>query len=287
MTRKPLGRGLSALLGDDVATRNESMVNEIDIDLVEPNPDQPRSRFPEPALEELMQSILANGIVQPIVVRKKGARYQIVAGERRWRAAQRAGMRKIPVTVKDVSDEKLLELALIENIQRQELNAVEEARAYRKLIENIGLTQEQVAVQVGKERSLIATALRLLKLPSDILVLIEEEKLSAGHGRALLLADDIAIQRRVARAIIEKGLSVREAERSIKSGSTQSSVSTGKKTVTTSKDPNIRLAETKLMRKLGTNVRISPSGKGSAGKIEIEYYNSDDLDRLFQMLVNR
>ncbi|MGQ0540762.1 MAG: ParB/RepB/Spo0J family partition protein [Blastocatellia bacterium] len=287
MTRKPLGRGLSALLGDDTVASNESVVNEIDINLVEPNPEQPRSRFPETALEELTQSILANGIVQPIVVRKKGAGYQIVAGERRWRAAQRAGLRKIPVTVKDVSDEKLLELALIENIQRQELNPVEEARAYRKLIDNIGLTQEQVAAQVGKERSLIATALRLLKLPSDILGLIEEERLSAGHGRALLLTDDITIQRRVARSIIEKGMSVREAERAIKSGSSTGSVNVDRKTVTNTKDPNIRLAETKLMRALGTNVRISPSGKGSTGKIEIEYYNSDDLDRLFQILTNR
>ena len=169
MSRKPLGRGLSALLGGDdvpaaVKERGGS-VNEIDIDLIDPNPDQPRTRFADKALYELAQSIAANGIVQPIVVRKLGLRYQIVAGERRWRAAQRAGLRRIPAVAKEVSDDKLLELALIENIQRQELNPIEEATAYRNLIDSIGLTQEQVAERVGKERSLIATSLRLLKLP--------------------------------------------------------------------------------------------------------------------------
>jgi ParB family transcriptional regulator, chromosome partitioning protein len=172
MSRKPLGRGLSALLGgDDIsASPAESLesVNEIDIDLIDPNPDQPRTRFADKALDELAQSIAVNGIVQPIVVRKQGTRYQIVAGERRWRAAQRAGLRRIPAVAKEVSDDKLLELALIENIQRQELNPIEEATAYRNLIDSIGLTQEQVAERVGKERSLVATSLRLLKLPDDM-----------------------------------------------------------------------------------------------------------------------
>lgn len=286
MARQTLGRGLSSLLGDEPAGQTETTINEVDIDLVEPNPEQPRTRFEEAALEELTQSIVANGIVQPVVVRKKGGRFQIVAGERRWRAAQRAGLRRIPVTVREVSNEKLLELALIENIQRQELNPIEEARAFRKLIDNIGLTQEQVAERVGKERTLIATSLRLLKLPSDILQLIEEGKISAGHGRALLLADDAAIQRRIARAIIEKGMSVREAERTIKNLPDIPKSNVEDKGVTAVKDANVRFAETKLMRSLGTNVRITASGKGSAGKIEIEYYNADDLDRLFQLLVN-
>ncbi len=283
MAKQALGRGLSALLGEDTA-KLEIGQAEIDIDLIEPNPEQPRTRFAEDALDELAQSIVANGIVQPIVVRSFGARYQIVAGERRWRAAQRAGLRKIPATVKEVSDDKLLELALIENIQRQELNPVEEARAYLKLIDNIGLTQEQVAERVGRERSLIATSIRLLKLADDIQKLIEEGKLSAGHGRALLLTDDISVQRRVAQKIIEKGMSVREAERTIKS--LIATTNSGSKRVKITKDANIRSAETKLMRSLGTNVRITPSGKGNAGKIEIEYYNLDDLDRLFQRLVN-
>jgi ParB family chromosome partitioning protein len=283
MPRQTLGRGLSSLLGDAPEVKQGSQASEIDITLVDPNPEQPRTRFADEALDELARSIAANGIVQPVVVRPVGMRYQIVAGERRWRAAQRAGLHKIPVTVREIADDKLLEIALIENIQRQELNPIEEARAYRKLIDTIGLTQERVAEQVGKERTLIATTLRLLKLPDDILRLIEEGKLSAGHGRALLLSDEINDQRRVARLIIEKGMSVREAERTIKSTAQTPQVKDNK-AITAVKDPNIRHAETKLMRALGTNVKILPSGKGTAGKIEIEYYNTSDLDRVFQLL---
>jgi len=286
MAKQALGRGLSALLGEDTAAPIITATpSEIDIDLLGPNPEQPRTRFADAALDELAQSIVANGLVQPIVVRKAGARYQIVAGERRWRAAQRAGLRKIPVTIREVSDEKLLELALIENIQRQELNPMEEARAFRKLIDTVGLTQEQVSERVGKERTLIATTLRLLKLPNDIQSLIEDGKLSAGHGRALLLSDDAATQKRVARAIIEKQMSVREAERAMKAAASTNSTGTAKRSIIT-KDANIRSAETKLMRALSTNVKITPNGKGTAGKIEIEYYNLDDLDRLFQKLMN-
>jgi ParB family chromosome partitioning protein len=285
MAKQALGRGLSALIGEDTPQDGHAP-SEIDIDLIGPNPEQPRTRFSEDALDELAQSIVANGIVQPVVVRKAGDRFQIVAGERRWRAAQRAGLRKVPVTIKEVSDEKLLELALIENVQRQELNPIEEAGAYRKLIDTIGLTQEQVSERVGKERTLIATTLRLLKLPSDIQGLIEEGKLSAGHGRALLLTDDSATQKRVARAIIEKQMSVREAERAMKSAAASLNVAGGSKRSIITKDANIRSAETKLMRALGTNVKITPSGKGGAGKIGIEYYSIDDLDRLFQRLVN-
>ena len=284
MAKQALGRGLSALLGEDKENRAEAVSREIDIELIEPNPQQPRRRFAEAALDELAQSIHANGIVQPIVIRKAGDRFQIIAGERRWRAAQRAGLRKVPVTYKDVPDDKLLELALIENIQRQELNPIEEAQAYRKLIDTIGLTQDQLSERVGRERTLIATTLRLLKLPDDLQKLIEEGKLSAGHGRALLLSEDKDIQRRVARQILEKGLSVRESERTVKAAARTNS--SQRRSIIT-KDANIRLAETKLQRALGTNVKISPNGKGTAGKIEIEYYNLEDLDRLFQILVNR
>jgi len=281
MAKQALGRGLSALLGEDTASHDAPQSNEIDIDLIDPNPEQPRTRFAEAALDELAQSILANGIVQPIVVRKIGARFQIIAGERRWRAAQRAGLRKIPVNYKDVADDKLLELALIENIQRQELNPIEEAYAYRKLIETIGLTQEQLSERIGRERTLIATTLRLLKLPDDIQALIEEGKLSTGHGRALLLTEDRDVQRRAARRILEKGLSVRETERHMKAAN---AAVAPRKTIIT-KDANIRSAETKLQRVLGTNVKINPNGKDNAGRIEIEYYNLDDLDRLFQLLI--
>ena len=285
MARKPLGRGLSALLGDTAENEFDTRsINEVDIDLVEPNPEQPRTRFSEKALDELAQSISVNGLVQPIIVREKGGQYQIVAGERRWRASQRAGLRKVPVVVKDVSDDKLLELALIENIQRQELNPIEEANAYRKLIDNIGLTQEQVAERVGKERTLITTLLRLLKLPEDIQALIEERKLTAGHGRALLQCSDPTIQRRVARSIIDESMSVREAERAVKK-ILRPPANVANTEVTTSSDPNIKAAETKLMRRLSTSVRILEKAGANGGKIEIEFYGKSDLDRVFQLIM--
>lgn len=289
MARKPLGRGLSALLGDTAAPsveENSRPTTELDIDLITPNPEQPRTRFAEQALDELAQSITANGIVQPIVVRPKDGKYEIVAGERRWRASQRAGLRKVPVVVKDVSDDKLLELALIENIQRQELNPIEEAKAYRKLIDTIGLTQEQVSERVGRERSLVATSIRLLKLPDDIQKLVEEEKLSAGHGRALLMVDDAAEQRRIARKVIDEGMSVRETERVIKRTGNKRQI-TDNKRVAAARDPNVTAAETKLMRRLGTNVKIVPKGSGKAGRLEIEYYSAEDLDRIYQILMDQ
>lgn len=288
MARQPLGRGLSALLGDSPAAtaKAEISVNEVDIDLIDPNPQQPRTRFVDSALDELAASIKSNGIVQPIVVRRHGDRYQIVAGERRWRAAQRAGLRRVPVTLKEISDEKLLEVALIENIQRQELNAVEEARAYRKLLDNIGFTQEELAERVGKDRSMISTALRLLKLPETILEMIETEKLSAGHARALLVADGPARQIEIAKAVADFDLSVREVERMVRKKVAERPVNTADKGVPLVKDPNVRLAETKLMRALGTNVKITSGKKPGEGKIEIEYYNPTDLDRLYERLIN-
>jgi ParB family chromosome partitioning protein len=287
MARQALGRGLSALLGDDnlAPAATGTPINEIDIDLIQPNPEQPRTRFTESALDELAQSIAANGVVQPIVVRPRGERYEIVAGERRWRAAQRAGLRKIPVAVRDVSDNKLLELALIENIQRQELNPIEEANAFRKLIDNMGFTQEALATSVGKDRTLIATSLRLLKLPEDIQTLIEDGKLSAGHGRALLLTDDVIVQRRVARSVIEKSLSVRETERAVKSAGAHRHKSIIVKNASSAKDPNFVAAETKLRRRLGTNVSIIPNSTGLGGRLEIEYYNKEDLDRIYQTII--
>ncbi len=293
MARKPLGRGLSALLGEPAESpaavvelpESAAGLKEIEVSRISGNPEQPRTRFDAKALDELASSIAANGIVQPIVVRRAGSRYQIVAGERRWRAAQRAGLHKVPVVIKDVSDDKILEIALIENIQREELNPIEEANAFRKLIDTIGLTQEELSGRVGKERSLIATSMRLLKLPDEIQKLIEEGKLTAGHGRALLLTDDKAIQVRTARAIIEKQMSVREAERTVKRATEEGPATTANKQVTQTADPNVRHAETKLMRSLGTNVKIRPSGKGNSGKIEIEYYSAEDLDRLYSLLM--
>ena len=287
MARQTLGRGLNALLGDEKPNEQQDAINpEIDIDLIEPNPDQPRTRFTEANLEELAQSIRANGVVQPIVLRQVGGRYQIVAGERRWRASQRAGLRRIPAVVKVVSDDKLLELALVENIQRQELNPIEEAKAYRKLIDTLGLTQELVAERIGKDRTIITTSMRLLRLPGEIQRVIEEGGLSAGHGRALMMTDDPKIQRRLANEAIDKGWSVRETERAIKSAVKTPQIIDNKE-VSRTVDANVKAAETKLMRSLNTNVKIIAGKKGMGGKIEIEYYGTDDLDRIFQLLIKK
>jgi ParB family transcriptional regulator, chromosome partitioning protein len=294
MARQTLGRGLSALLGDEKPppgpafdeaplTSSAASPSEVDIDLIRPNPQQPRAFFEEAKLEELAQSIRANGLVQPIVLRRSGDRYEIVAGERRWRAAQRAGLRKMPAVVREVSDDKLLELALIENIQRQELNPIEEGQAYRNLIENIGLTQEELAERVGKDRTLIATSMRLLKLPERIQELIINGTLSAGHGRALLLASDPQIQLDVANEAVEKGWSVRETERAAKAR--RSGRKPADQTPKT-EDPNARAAALRLMRTLSTNVKIAPGKKGG-GKIEIEYYSLDDFDRIYGLITGR
>lgn len=285
MARQSLGRGLSALLGDEKLDETPVFSSvEIDIDLISPNPEQPRTRFTEENLDELTQSIRANGVVQPIVVRQRGNRYEIIAGERRWRASQRAELRRIPAVVKEVSDDKMLELALIENIQRQELNPVEEAKAYSKLIEQLGIKQEEVAERVGKSRTVITTAIRLLRLPTEVLREIEMGRISAGHGRALLMTADPIIQRQVANSIIDFGLSVRETEKTVKRLA-KSPQTTDKKQVTRVVDANVKAAETRLMRSLSTNVKIKPDKKGIGGKIEIEYYSVDDLDRIYRLII--
>jgi ParB family chromosome partitioning protein len=282
-----LGRGLSALVPEEDRGTNEEL-REIDIDLIEPNKEQPRTRFDDEKLGELTQSIRENGIIQPIILRRnKNNKFEIVAGERRWRAAQKAGLKRIPAVIREVSDEKLLELALIENIQRHELNSMEEARAYQKLIKTLGLTQEMVANRVGKDRVLIANYLRMLRLPDDIQKLVEEEKISVGHARALLGVDDHSAQRRVARSIMEMSLSVRETERTIKrvaaGESVEKTISKERKSKTV--DANARAAEEKLRRRFGTKVKIAPDGRGTGGKIEFEYYSEADLDRIFQLLM--
>lgn len=291
MNRKVLGRGLGALIGGDteIAAAGNEQMQDLDIDLVTPNPAQPRTRFADEALDELAASIGANGIVQPILVRRRGqGGYEIVAGERRWRAAQRAGLKKIPAVVKDISDAKILEIALVENIQREELNPVEEAVAFRKLIDTIGLTQDELAERIGKSRSVIATYLRFLKLPADIQKLLEEDKISAGHARALLTTEDESLQRAVAKRILDDGLSVRETEQAVKQGfsvKSKSASSAGDPKPKPSLDPNFKLAETKLRRQLGTNVHIIPGGKGKGGRLVIEYYNDSDLDRIYSLIM--
>jgi ParB family chromosome partitioning protein len=283
MTRRALGRGLSALLSDRSVTVNEELV-EIDSDLVEPNSLQPRTNFDEARLEELAQSIRSNGIIQPLLVRRvENGKYQLIAGERRWRAAQRAGLLKVPCVVRDIPDDKILELALIENIQRQELNAIEEAHAYKRLIETLGLTQEMVAQRVGRDRTFITNYLRLLRLPEDIQLLVENEKISTGHARALLGVDDPIIQRKLSNKIIEQGLSVRETERAIKKIINGDDVVRAAATRQV-EDANLKAAEMKLRRKLSSKIQITLT-QNQSGKIEIEFYDLNDLNRIYEIIM--
>ena len=287
MTRKVLGRGLGALLSaEGTATATED-AGEIPIDLIDPSPLQPRSIFDDAKLDELARSINANGVVQPLLLRRRGDRFELIAGERRWRAAQLAGLSKVPAVVRNVSDDKVLELALIENIQREDLNPIEEARAYKKLIETIGLTQETVAERVGRDRSYVTNYLRLLRLPEDLQELLQAGRLSTGHARAILGTDQIDIQRRLARKIIEQDLSVRATERLVKQFCeplTRGKQSAAKRETV---DPNVRAAENKLRRHFATQVRIIPVQGSQPGRIEIEFYNSRDLDRLYNLLSDR
>ncbi len=283
MTRRALGRGLSALLSDG-PSKLESELREVDIDLIDPNPEQPRTNFSEEKLEELSQSIRENGLVQPILLRRKGeGRYQLVAGERRWRAAQRVGMQSVSAVVREVEDEKLLEIALVENIQRQELNPIEEAAAYQRLMEALGLTQEEVAKRVGKDRSSVANYVRLLKLPASVQTMLEDERLSMGHARALLGLEEQEEQAKLAQEVVERRLSVRETERAVQQKSLKSK---GRDDSTPVRiDANIRAAELKLKRFLGTQVKILMGARG--GKISIEFSSATELDRIYSILMRK
>ena len=284
MSRKALGRGLSALF-TQVAPVVSDLI-ELDIDRLDPTEDQPRHSIREDKLNELAQSIKVNGLIQPIVVRRNGERFQIIAGERRWRAAARAGLDRVPCVVKDVPHEDVLELSLIENIQREELNPIEEANAYRRLIEQLSVTQEQIAHRVGKERSSITNALRLLKLPTEIQQMVEENKLSMGHARALLSIESADGQRTLAADIVERSLSVRDTERTVKRA--QERLGQSPKATAKSVEPeraNISAAESKLARKLGAPVKIKLGRTG--GVLEIGFSSTDDLARLFDLLIRK
>jgi ParB family chromosome partitioning protein len=287
--RPALGRGLSALIPAAAppaappaapAPRPAGPPQELDIDLLAPNPRQPRTDFEEQALEELAQSIRGNGVIQPIVVRPSGDRYEIVAGERRWRAAQRAGLLKVPVAVRQISDANLLQVALIENIQRENLNPIEEAQAYRRLLDDLHLSQEEIAAAVGKDRATVANFVRLLRLPADIRSEVASKSLSMGHARALLALPDETAQRRVAKDVLARGLSVRETEALVKRETAPAE--TAEEPVRT--DPNTRAAEDQLKLALGTRVRISRRRRG--GRIEIEFSSEDELQRLFELLTD-
>jgi ParB family transcriptional regulator, chromosome partitioning protein len=282
MNRKPLGRGLSALISTAPSPQDNEELREIEIDLIRPGEQQPRNTFDEAKLQELAQSIRATGIIQPLLVRRRGGLFELVAGERRWRAAQLTGLTRVPAIVREIPDESLLELALIENIQRQELNAIEEANAYRRLIESLGLTQDEVAQRVGRDRTFITNYLRILKLPNEIQSLLEQEKLTFGHARALLGVADPQMQRRLAQRIHKNNWSVRETEHRIRALNAQ------KPSLAAAPirqlDPNLRAAEAKLRRRFGTQVRIVSAKAGSAGRIEIEFYSAEDLNRVYDLL---
>ena len=284
--RPALGRGLSALIPDAPLTSPPASASaseralDIDIDLLRPNKFQPRTQMDDGKIEELARSIRANGIIQPIVVRKAESGYEIVAGERRWRASQRAGLLKVPVVVRDIPDDRLLAAALIENIQREDLNPIEEAVAYRRLADEFGLTQEQIAESVGKDRSSIANYVRLLRLPAAIRDHVASGALSMGHARALLSLPDDTVQLRVGRDIVEKNLSVRETEALVKR-----TIEPPAPKAEVSKDVHTRAAEERLRFALGTRVRIMRKRKG--GQIEIDFGDENELQRLYEQLTER
>jgi ParB family transcriptional regulator, chromosome partitioning protein len=281
--RSALGKGLSALIPD--APEPRAGITELDIDLLRSNEYQPRQRVDDDHLEELAQSIRAHGVIQPIVVRRvDGGSYEIIAGERRWRAARQAGLRRVPVVVREVVPEsrrELLEMALIENIQREDLNAIEEGLAYRRLGDEFHLTQDAIAVAVGKDRSTVANMVRLLKLPEEVQQEVAAGRLSMGHARALLALPDQAAQRTLARDIIARSLSVRETEGLVKKEIEPPPAPAAAKAAP-APDVHTRAAEEKLRLQLGTRVRIVR--RGQKGRIEIEFVNEAELIRIYEAL---
>jgi ParB family chromosome partitioning protein len=279
--RPALGKGLSALI-PDAPEPPRTGVLEVDIDLLAPNDLQPRVQMDDARLQELADSIKANGIIQPILVRRTGTTYRIIAGERRWRAAQRAGLHKVPVVVRDVqAGKELLELALIENIQRENLNAVDEAVAYRRLADEFGLTQDQIAAAVGKDRSSVANFMRLLKLPDEVRADLAAGALSMGHARALLALTDAPAQRHAAREVISRGLSVRDTELLIK----KLGEPARNRELTPAEpkaDVHTRAAEDRMRFALGTRVRIIRRRGG--GVIQIDFASENELNRIYELL---
>ena len=299
MPRNALGRGLGALIREHegqpdatnpaaaaaaaVAPAREGALSgpqQIDIDLIDPSPYQPRTRFREEALDELTRSIATSGIIQPLIARPLGNRFQLIAGERRWRAAQRAGLGKVPAILRSVSDELALEMTLVENIQREDLNPIEQARAFDRLMAEFHLTQEAVAERTGKDRTTVANAVRLLKLDPVLQDMIEESKISAGHGRALLAVADAGIRMRLAQRAARGGLTVRQIERL---ASRRARVAAGTKP--TGADANVRAALEELQRHLGTRVSLRPRTKQRPGQLILEYYEEAQLMGLYDRLM--
>ena len=280
-TELGLGRGLNALLGDpELPAQGEGSV-ALPISQVEPGLNQPRKRFEQGALDDLAESIRVHGIIQPLTVRRLASGYyQIIAGERRWRAAKAAGLQEVPAVIIEADDRKVMELGLIENLQREDLNPAEEARGYQTLMEEYGLTQEQVAQQMGKSRPAITNTLRLLALPEEVMALVEEGSLSAGHARAILGAPSPALQKEAAKRVVESQLSVRQTEALVKA------LQKEKKEKAKPDGPDLSLylgeLEKDLSGRLGRKVKIAHKGK--KGRIELEYYNEQDMEALLALL---
>lgn len=291
MGRNALGKGLGALIrplepATEVSTstpvaESEPSATDVDIGLIDQNPNQPRTQFREDALNELAQSIRSAGIVQPLVLRKNGARYQLIAGERRWRAALLAGLKRVPAVVRDVPEVQALEMALIENIQREDLSPIDQAKAFQRLTEQFGLTQEEVAVRTGKDRTTVSNTLRLLNLDQKIQQLIDEGRLSAGHGRALLGVEDSHLRQTLAARAVRGGMNVRQIE---KFGVRRRN---RKVVPPTTEDPNIKAAIEELQRTLGTRVILRARRAGRPGLLGIEYYDDQQLIALYDRLLGR
>ena len=282
MARRRLGRGLDGLLPAAPVASERSSRNSAAIEDLHPGRMQPRVRIDAEALAELAASIREHGVLEPILVRKRvSGGFEIIAGERRWRAAQQAGLKGVPIFVHDLDDEAAFEAALVENLQREDLNPMETARAFQRLVDDYGYTQETIAAKVGKERSTIANALRLLKLPSDVAEWVEDGQLSEGHARALLAAPNVSTMKRLARAAVSKGWSVREAERQARRAAREDEAPRGKKAAP--KSANVRDLEQRLSRALGSTTTIHESSK-ERGHIRIQYASYDELDRLIDKL---
>lgn len=291
-SRKVLGKGLSALLpnrpapapaqAESQAPQAPTLPTELPLDDIEPNPTQPRTHFQPEKLEELAQSIRANGIIQPLIVRRHGDRYELVAGERRWRAARIAGLTKAPVVVQDFAEERLLELALIENIQREDLNPIETAHAFDRLVRELGLTHDEIGRRTGKDRSSIANSIRLLKLPEPIQRLVAEGILPMGQARALLALPDSETQVSAGTKAATQGMTTRQVEQMVRHILEPKPPTEEKKAE--KQDPNVRAAIEELQRVLGTRVRIV-AADANRGKIEIEYFSQDELNRIYSAIV--
>lgn len=283
--QRGLGRGLNALLSDEAltsATEGETVVKMVDINDVEPNYGQPRKRFDEEELQELSKSILEHGIIQPLIVKEKEGKYEIVAGERRYRAARLAGINQLPIIVKAFSEQQTLEVALVENIQREDLNPMELASAYSLLMEQFDLNQDEVADKVGKSRPAIANILRLLKLTPYVQEKLRDNEISYGHARALLAIKDSKLQKQITDLVIEKKLSVRDIEKYIQQLAAKKDK---EKTEKPAYNPFYREIQEDLQKLFGTKVSISKGAK--KGKIEIEYYSDDELARILQIINNK